>query len=82
MQEILWKLLANGDSKFYTDLYGAGFVSWDSGRFINFNLSPHDYEELRLMSFFDDEFCEFVFSAIAECDELIFKTFDTNYGEE
>lgn len=82
MREQLWNLLANGDSAFYASLRGNGFIKWESGKFINFDMSALEYEKLRLLSFFDEEFCEYVFSAVAECDELIFKTFDENYGKE
>ena len=82
MQEKLWNMLADGNSAFYTSLRGNGFIKWESGCFVNFNMSALEYKQLLLLSFFDEEFTEYIFSAVAECDELIFKTFDENYGKE
>ena len=45
-------------------------------------MSALKYEELLLLSFFDEEFAEYVFDAVSQCDELIFKTFDVDYGKE
>lgn len=82
MQEPFWNMLANGDSPFYTSLRGNGYVKWESGCFVNFDMSALKYEELLLLSFFDEEFTEYIFDAVSQCDELIFKTFDENYGKE
>lgn len=82
MQQPLYDMLANPDSVFYTDLRGTGYVKWQSGCFVNFDMSALEFKELLLLSFFDIDFTEFVFDAVSICDELIFKTFDVNYGEE
>ena len=81
MKDILWRIVNNLDGPFYWRNNGAGFVSWQSGYFINFDMSAVTHSELTNLCF-DVEFAEYIFEAVALCDELIFKTFDVDYGKE
>lgn len=80
VENALWELVADGDSVLYTNNHGAGMVGWKAGCFISGTMEAADLYEMqqRIPSgLVSDEWWEFLFDAVAECDMLIFKTFNT-----
>lgn len=73
VNDVMMKLLKDGDSCIYNLNYGAGMVGWCPGAFISGNMQPLDYEKASSSGvFYGSEYLDTIFDAVAESDEAIF----------
>lgn len=73
VNDVMMKLLNDGDSCIYTLNFGAGMVGWCPGAFISGNMQPLDYHKASYSGVFSDsEYLDIIFDAVAEADVAIY----------
>ena len=78
--DIFWQLLHDSDGATYTENRGWGYVPWVSGCFIAVNSMPLSYTDMKknnALNIISEEWFEFLFDSVTECDMLLFKLANT-----